>query len=220
MKQFFLPSACALAALVSLTSCQKEDKSVLDLAKELTTELQTVTDYKSAQAAAPRVAAINKRYQDAGIRVFAMNETALLKSAENPEVYVEAVVALVKEIGRIRGSKPVVDYAGSVNADEVLMAIGQNRAAEPHTLADEQSKTDGTAYLQNTENKEHASTGNIEAYYGSNDLRDAIEYMGDATKIGLFYNDKEEPVAIPERASEEVVEGEDEAPADEEADAE
>ncbi len=219
MKRFLLTPVCALLTLVSFTSCQKEDMNATDLARELTSELQKVTDYKSAQAAVPRVEAINKRYQDASVRLFALNDTALLKAAENSDQYVDSVLLLVKEIGRVRGSKPVTDYAGDIDRDEILMSIGQNQASERHGLSDADSLTSGTAYMKNDENKAHETPGTIDEYYGSTDLGEAIEYIASPTKFGIAAMDSDAPAAIPaagaDMEDEEITEDE-EAPADEE----
>ncbi len=224
MKRFLLTPVCALLTLVSFTSCQKEDMNATDLARELTTELQKVTDYTSAQAAAPRVAAINKRYQDASVRLFALNETSLRKAAESSDQYVDSVLLLVQEIGRIRGSKPVTDYAGEIDGDEILMSIGQNQASEPFSLSDEDSRIAGTTYMQNDANKAHETPGEIEQYYGSNELREAIEYIAAPDKYSITTIDSEEPAPIPAAGSgddmeddmAEETEDEEEAPADEE----
>ncbi len=219
MKRFLLTPVCALLTLVSFTSCQKEDMNATDLARELTTELQKVTDYASAQESVARVEAINKRYQDASVRLFALNDTALLKATENSDQYVESVLALVKEIGRIRGSKPVTDYAADIDRDEILMSIGQNQASERHSLSDEDSLTAGTAYMKNDENKTHETPGTIDEYYGSEELGAAIEYIASPTKFGITAMDDEAPAAIPAAGSDDAEE-EDEDMGDEEAPAE
>ncbi len=223
MKRFLLPPVCALLALVSLTSCQKEDMNATDLARDLTAELQKVVNYKTAQEAAARVKVINQRYQDASVRLFALNESSLLKAAASPDQHVDAVLLLSKEIGRIRGSKPVTDYAADVDGNEILMAIGQNRASEPHTLADADSLAAGEAYMKNDDNKTHETPGEIIAYYGSADLQEAIEYIAPATKFPLTHNDEAEPTPIPAEggdlaaAGDEGMEDEDsEEPADSE----
>ncbi len=226
MKRFLLTPVCALLTLVSFTSCQKEDMNATDLARELTTELQKVTDYKSAQEAVPRVEAINKRYQDASVRLFALNDTALLKATENSDQYVESVLLLVKEIGRVRGSKPVTDYASDIDRDEILKSIGQNQASERHSLSDEDSLASGTAYMKNDENKTHETPGTIDEYYGSEELGAAIEYVAAPTKFGIAAIDEDVPAAIPaagsgEEMEEDMADGEEEeAPADEEVEEE
>ena len=75
MKNFLFVPACAVVAACALTSCQKEDKSVVTLAKELTTELRTVIDHPTAEAAAPRVKVLNKRLMDAMARTCPQDTT-------------------------------------------------------------------------------------------------------------------------------------------------
>ncbi len=208
MKRFLFTPVCALFAMVSFTSCQKEDMNAVDLARELTTELQKVVDYKTAQAAAPRVKVINQRYQDASVRLFALNESALLKAAATTDQYVDAVQLLYKEIGRIRGSKPVTDYAADVDGDQILMAIGQNRASEPHSLPDGDSLAAGQAYMKNDDNKSHETPGEIAEYYGSNELGDALAYIAEPSKFPITHNDSEAPTPIPAPGSADDMEDE------------
>ncbi len=221
MKRFLFTPVCALFAMVSFTSCQKEDMNATDLARELTTELQKVVDYKTAQAAAPRVKVINQRYQDASVRLFALNETPLLQAAASTDQYVDAVQLLYKEVGRIRGSKPVTDYAGDVEGDQILMAIGQNRAAEPHSLPDADSLAAGQAYMKNDDNKSHETPGEVAEYYGSGDLQEALAYIAEPGKYPITHNDSEAPTPIPAPGgADEMMDEEeagDEEPADDES---
>ena len=60
MKRFLLIPLCALFCM-AFVSCQNEDKSALDLAKELTEELQKVTDYQTAENSARKVVPPSKR---------------------------------------------------------------------------------------------------------------------------------------------------------------
>ena len=100
MKRFLLIPSCALLAFGMLTSCQKEEKTAQQLAEELTAELQKVTDYKTAEAVAPRVEALNKRFQNASVRVFSADANALAASEAN--AYSDAVCRLVREMGRVQ----------------------------------------------------------------------------------------------------------------------
>ena len=77
MKRFLLIPSLAFLAVSTLTSCQKEEKTALELTQELTAELQKISDYRTAEAAAPRVEVLNKRMQNAGVRAFAANDPAL-----------------------------------------------------------------------------------------------------------------------------------------------
>lgn len=181
MKRLFLPSLCALFSLVSLSSCQKEEESSLDLAKMLTAELQTVVDAKTAEAAAPRIAVINKRFQDAGVQVFALNGTALLRASERPAEYNEALAALARELGRVRASKPVADYDGEIDRDALIKSVGLAHGGDAATG----TKT-GTAYYKDSIDASHGSAGEFAAYYGSPALQEAITYVADASAVGMF----------------------------------
>ena len=89
MKRFLLIPSFALLAFGMLTSCQKEDMTAQQLAEELTSELQKVTDYNSAEAAAPRIAALNIRFQNASVRVFSVGGNAL--AASDSDAYADSV---------------------------------------------------------------------------------------------------------------------------------
>ena len=121
MKRFLFIPSCALLTFGMLTSCQKEEKTAQQLAEELTAELQKVTDYKTAEAVAPRVEALNKRFQNASVRVFSADANALAGS--NVNAYSEAVCGLVRELGRVQASKPVTEAAGEV--DDAALEIGR-----------------------------------------------------------------------------------------------
>lgn len=176
MKHFLFIPSCALLALGILTSCQKEDKTAQQLADELTAELQKVTDYKSAEAAAPRVEALNKRFQNASVRVFSAGSNALADSS--PAGYAESVGQLAKQIGRVRASKPVVEAEGEVDEALLIAAVGVAVGAAPDAAAKERSAK-GTAYLHNANSKENNTPPSSAECYGSAKLKAALEYTAD-----------------------------------------
>ncbi|MFI3243504.1 MAG: hypothetical protein R3Y56_04560 [Akkermansia sp.] len=186
MKRLLLPSLCALLSLTTLTSCQKEEESSLSLAKKLTAELQTVVDTPTAEAAAPRVAAINQRFQDAGIQVFAINGTALLRSSERPAEYNEALAALAVEMGRIRASKPVATADGEIDRDALIKAVGiASTGGDPKTPASA-SKKAGTDYYKDSIDATHGSAGEFATCYGSTALAEALDYVADPSSVDMF----------------------------------
>lgn len=186
MKRLLLPSLCALLSLTALTSCQKEDESSLSLAKKLTAELQTVVDTPTAEAAAPRVAAINQRFQDAGIQVFALNGTALLRSSERPAEYNEALAALAVEIGRVRASKPVATADGEVDRAALIKAVGlANAGNDPKMSGAERTKA-GTAFYKDSIDQSHGSAGEFITCYGSSALAEALDYVADPSSASMF----------------------------------
>lgn len=176
MKHFLFIPSCALLALGILTSCQKEDKTAQQLADELTAELQKVTDYKSAEAAAPRVEALNKRFQNASVRVFSAGSNALADSS--PTGYAESVGQLAKQIGRVRASKPVVEAEGDVDEARLIAAVGVAAGVAPDAAAKERNAK-GTAYLHNANSKENNTPPAPAECYGSAKLKAALEYTAD-----------------------------------------
>lgn len=176
MKHFLFIPSCALLALGILTSCQKEDKTAQQLADELTAELQKVTDYKSAEAAAPRVEVLNKRFQNASVRVFSSGSNALADSS--PTGYAESVGQLAKQIGRVRASKPVVEAEGDVDEARLIAAVGVAAGAAPDAAAKERNAK-GTTYLHNANSKENNTPPALAECYGSAKLKAALEYTAD-----------------------------------------
>lgn len=195
MKKLFLLPGCALLALGVLTSCQKEDKTAQQLADELTAELQKVTDYKSAEAAAPRVEVLNKRFQNASVRVCSAGSNALTDSSTN--TYAESVCTLAREIGRVKASKPVTEADGEVDEALLIQAVGTASGAAPTDPAKTRTAK-GTAYLQNENNKENNNMPSLDECYGSKKLRDALKYTADVADFPATRFDTDEDVpAIP-----------------------
>lgn len=215
MKRFLLIPSFAFLALSALTSCQKEEKTALELTQELTAELQKVTDYRTAEAAAPRVEVLNKRMRNAGARAFALNDPALTRSMIDSEgsegaAYAEALAQLAAEVGRIQASAPV-DSEGAVDRDRLMMAIGSVSGSSPDAPAGDRKKA-GVAYINDTTST-HDTPGSLGEYYGSEKLRAALSYKADPASFALTKMDSDEDVpAIP--AAVEVPE--EEIPADEE----
>ena len=211
MKHFLFIPSCALLALGILTSCQKEDKTAQQLADELTAELQKVTDYQSAEAAAPRVEVLNKRFQNASVRVFSAGSNALADSS--PTGYAESVGQLARQIGRVRASKPVVEAEGDVDEARLIAAVGVAAGAAPDAAAKERNAK-GTAYLHNANSKENNTPPAPVECYGSAKLKAALEYTADVADFPATRFDSDADVPeIP--APVEVADEEEAAPEEE-----
>ncbi len=216
MKRFLLIPSCALLAMGLLTSCQKEEKSALELTQELTKELQTVTDYKTAEAAAPRVEVLNKRLQDATVRTVTLNTNALQRSNKegNCSEYAEATVALARELGRVRSSVPVLSHDADVDREQLVLATGVASGVEV-TSPESARKEAGDKYMEHYLNKDHENPPQFEDYYGSAKLREALAYVADPAQAPIMKFDSEEDVvAIPERGAVADDAAEEETPAD------
>ena len=200
MKRFLLIPSLAFLAMSTLTSCQKEEKTALELTQELTAELQKITDYRTAEAAAPRVEVLNKRMQDAGVRAFAANDPALTRSmidAEGSEgaAYSEALAQLAAEIGRIQASAPTGED-GEIDRTCLILAVGAANGSTPDAAAGDRQKA-GMAYIKDTTST-HETPGTLPEYYGSDKLREALSYKADPTSVPLTKMDTDEDVpAIP-----------------------
>lgn len=197
MKRFLLLPSCALLALGVLTSCQKEDKTAAQLADELTAELQNVTDYKTAEAAAPRVEALNKRFQNAGVRVFSVGGNALIKSGNG---YADSVVNLAKEIGRVRASKPVKEADGDIDDSRLIRTVGVGSGSSATAPAKEQLAK-GQTYIYNDSSDNNNNPPTFAECYGSSKLAAALDYVANPSDFGMMHMDSEADVpAIPAAA--------------------
>ena len=197
MKPSLFAASCVLLATAFLSSCQKEDKSALDLAHELTAELQQITDLPTANAHAARVEALNKRFQDASVRVLALNATALRRSADEGEhkgaSYADALKALAKEIGRVRASYPTTTHDGAVDRDRLLLAIG---AANGGDTADRRKEI-GLSFVHDTTGA-HEIPGTFPEYYGSAKLQEALSYRANvATTSNMQFDSDADVPALP-----------------------
>ncbi len=200
MKRFLLIPSCALLALSALTSCQKEEKSALELTQELTAELQKVTDYRTAEAAAPRVEALNKRLQDATVRTVALNGTALLRSEQGDAgaAFADATVRLSREVGRVRSSIPVTTADGEVDRDLLIMATGVASGVEPGASASAR-KAAGKKFIMHDADKSHENPPLFDECYGSVKLREALAYSAAPESAPILKFDSSDDVpAIPE----------------------
>ncbi len=142
MKHLLLFPAIALASLVTLNSCTpeeeagmrvttKEEQSATDLLNQLSDVLDKVTDYKSAEAAAPKARELATKINRAKTTYAALNKTALARSYDSDnkggetDAYVDATKRLVTEVGRVRSSIPaLVTDRNTVNDDELIVALG------------------------------------------------------------------------------------------------
>lgn len=204
MKRFLFIPTCALVALGALTSCQKEEMSAAQLAEELTAELQKVTSYKTAEAAAPRVEALNKRYQNASVRVFSMGGNALVNS--DAAAYSDATCRLARQIGRVRASKPVSNYDGEVVDSLLVRTVGVNSGAAVDSTPQEQVEA-GAKYIYNPEDQNANNPPNFTECYGSAKLKAALDYVASPADFPMTRFDKPEDCPeIPESASVEAEE--------------
>lgn len=189
MKRFLLIPSCALLAFGMLTSCQKEDKTAQQLADELTAELQKVTDFKTAEAAAPRVEALNKRFQNASVRPFSANGSALAKSTKNG--YAESISSLAREVGRVQASKPVTEHDGDIDEARLIRTVGAAAGSSAEAPAKEQT-TKGKTYTYNDSDQNNSNPPAFAAYYGSSKLQAALEYTAKADDFGVMHFDSAE----------------------------
>ncbi len=200
MKRFLLIPSCAVLALSMLTSCQKEEKSALELAQELTAELQKVTDHRTAEAAAPRVQVLNQRLQDASVRTVTLNSNALLRSDQQDAgaAYADALVKLAREVGRVRSSVPVTTHDGEVDRDRLVMATGV--ASGTDIMADASARmAAGQKFMKHDADKSHEGPPTFEECYGSAKLKEALAYTADPANAPIMKFDGEGDVpAIPE----------------------
>ena len=208
MKQIFLIPTSALVAVCALSSCQKEEMSCTEIVNELTAVLQKVTAYDSAEAAAPRVEALMKRWQRSARRSFALNSTALLRSVSatpgSPEKeYVEALEALSDQVARVMASYPVVAYDGEIDEERLKRAVGVKGAVKRADAAAEVKK--GEAYIAkyspkntNFDGDANNTVCSFEPCYGSVNLKNALD-LSETPVTGMMEFDGDEAViATPE----------------------
>ncbi len=205
MKRFLLIPSCALLALGVFTSCQKEDKTVTELAQDLTSELQQISDYKTAESLAPRVEVLNKRLQDAGVRVFALQATSLQRGADDSEgsegaSYAEALGKLAAEVARVQVSAPT-SAEGEIDRDKLVLAVGAANGAGD-TASAAQRKAAGMKYYK-VPSEAAETPGNFAEFYGSARLKAALDYVADPAAVSMFQMDDDVPQlpaagAIPE----------------------
>lgn len=181
MKRLLLFPICSLLALMTLSSCQKEDDTALELTRALTSELKKVTDHQSAEQAAPRIKKLNDRTRRARITLLAFNSTALARTYGSNDEYVQASLELAKEIGRVRASKPAtIDSPDAVDEEELLVAIGQGENGNFGKSRDALVEA-GKKYLENDSDEGHDNPPSyLGDCYRSAALEDALSFNPDA----------------------------------------
>lgn len=217
MKRFLFTASIAFITVGMFSSCQKEDMSALELTRELTAELQKVVDYPSAEAAAPRIEALNQRFQNATVRPFALNGTALLKTAgsrADSDAFVQALDDLAREMGRLQASVPTKTYDGDVDQERLLKAVAEAQGTAP-TAPAAALRAAGSKYLQNDSDKTHEVPGTFPEYYGSAKLKEALAYIASSADVEMVETSVAEIPAPVEPAE---VPEEEEAPAAADAD--
>lgn len=205
MKNFLFVPACAIVAACALTSCQKEEKSVVTLAKELTTELRTVIDHPTAEAAAPRVKVLNKRLMDAMARTCTLNANALRRSVgkegrEAAELVAE-LDALAREVARVRASLPVTSYDGEVDEAQLVMAVGASTPEGSYKDSADARREAGSKYLQEDAIDDHKEPPPFAECYGSEALKEALSYTVTPANVPVMrFDSAEDVVAVPDKA--------------------
>lgn len=215
MKRLLLFPICSLLALVTLSSCQKEEDTALQLTQALTAELKTVTDHQSAEKAAPRVKKLNDRCRRARITLLAFNPTALARTYGSNDEYVQASIELAKEIGRVRASKPMTaDSPDAVDEEELLVAVGQGDDGN-FGKTREALIADGKKYLENDSDDAHDNPPSyIGECYRSTALEDALSFNPEAGSE-LPPPVVESEVAAPETSADQPAAAEEASAADE-----
>ena len=194
MKSTLLAASCAILASAILSSCQKEEKSVVELANELSSELATVTDTATADAHAARVEVLNKRFQAAAARVLALNGTALSRSGdEDGSAYAKALSTLAREIGRVRASYSAPADAEAPEEGQLFVAIA---SAQGKKGTPDEAKEAGRAYMTDEDNP-HETPGEFPECFGSEALKAALGYRADPTEVSNLQFDSAEPPAVP-----------------------
>lgn len=190
-----------MLAMGLFTSCQKETESAQQLAEELTAELQKVTDYRTAEAAAPRVKVLNQRFQNASTQVLSLNFNPLAESVKPEEEggvapYVETITKLAKEIGRVRASKPVTTHDGEIDDTRLLQTVGANAGAGADAGAAATLKK-GDEYMKNPTSRENNNPPGFAECYGSDAMVDALSYTAAVEERAAYWDSEESVPAVP-----------------------
>lgn len=179
MKRLLLFPLCSLLALFSLNSCQKEDKTALELTEELTAELKTVCDHDSAEKAAPKIKKINDRCRRARVTLLALNSTALARTYESKDRYVQASIELAREIGRVRGSKPALQGEEAIDEESLLVSVGyEDNSGSGKTR--EALIADGQKHIQNETDNAFDNPPALGECYNSAALVEALAFNPEA----------------------------------------
>lgn len=219
MKQFLLIPTSALVAAVALTSCQKEELSCTQLATELTTLLQNVTDFDTAEAAAPRAEALMKRLVAAMGRPVDGDGSALYaSSADEGKALIEALDKLGEQMARVYASYPVLSHDGEIDTERLKRAVGAAGATKRAESATEVKK--GEAYIakymkKNVSFDKDANNGvnGFAPCYGSAKLKEALDFRAEPEASIWKFDGEADVVATPEYT--EPAGGEAAAPAEE-----
>lgn len=228
MKRLLLFPLCSLFALFSMSSCQKEDKTALELTEELTAELKTVCDHDSAEKAAPKIKKLNDRCRRARVTLLAFNSTALARTYESRDRYVQASIELAREIGRVRGSKPALQGEEAIDEESVLVSVGYEDSADSGKTREALIST-GKKHIQNETDNAFDNPPALGECYSSAALIEALAFNPEAgsdlpepeeevdatpasTAESTAVHEKEKPAsAVREEASEETETSSDEA---------
>jgi len=150
------------------------------------------------------VEALNKRYQNASVRVFSMGGNALVNS--DAAAYSDATCRLARQIGRVRASKPVSEYDGEVVDSLLVRTVGANSGAAADATPQEQVEA-GAKYIYNAEDQNANNPPNFAECYGSAKLKAALDYVASPAEFPMTRFDKAEDCPeIPESASVEAEE--------------
>lgn len=218
MKQFLLIPTSALVAAVALTSCQKEELSCTQLATELTTLLQNVTDFDTAEAAAPRAEALMKRLVAAMGRPAGLGGSALHSSSlDEGKALQDALDKLSEQLARIYSSYPSLTSDGEIDTERLKRAVGAAGATKRAEAAAELKK--GEAYIakymkKNVSFDKDANNGvnGFAPCFGSTKLKDALDFREDPETSIWKFDGEADVIATPEYVA--PAEGEAAAPAE------
>lgn len=218
MKQFLLIPTSALVAAVALTSCQKEELSCTQLATELTTLLQNVTDFDTAEAAAPRAEALMKRLVAAMGRPAGLGGSALHSSSlDEGKALQDALDKLSEQFARIYSSYPSLTSDGEIDTERLKRAVGAAGATKRAEAAAELKK--GEAYIakymkKNVSFDKDANNGvnGFAPCFGSTKLKDALDFREDPETSIWKFDGEADVIATPEYVA--PAEGEAAAPAE------
>lgn len=219
MKHLLLFPAIAMAALVTLNSCTpeeeagmrvttKEEQSATDLLNQLSDVLDKVTDYKSAEAAAPKARELATKINRAKTTYAALNKTALARSYDSDnkggetDAYVDATKRLVKEVGRVRSGIPtLVTDRNAVNDEELIVALGYGEENNNFNASRDEIRAAGLKYLQNDadDTRDDKTPAFMGSYYRSPRMTEALDILAqDILTRSDENSDKEgEPVGGP-----------------------
>lgn len=208
-----------------MTSCQKEETSCLKLVEQLTETLEGVVDYDTAEAAAPRVEALMKRWQKAAGRPVALGSSSLVNSAGaagDGAEYTKALIALADQIARVQASYPgagrdtearlLEGDDREIDRNKLMQLVGANIKEGEDTGKLQRSTTTadiaaGTKHVQvNKENSDFEGDPSsklpdgIKSCYGSEALAAALKIREQPDKTMFRFDGDGDVIATPEVA--------------------